>query len=459
MKVSNVSRILLAAPSSGSGKTTVVMAVTGAFKRKGLGVRAFKVGPDYIDPMFHRAVTGVEAHNLDLFLCGGHGKGEDVCKEILSRHGENADICVLEGAMGFYDGLGLSSDFSAYDTACRLETPVVLVVSGRGSALSTAAVLKGLAEFRSDSHVVGFIVNHVKPGVYRFYKELWEKESGLKAYGCFPDLPEGTLESRHLGLVTADEIVGLQHKARILAEAALEYIDLDGLAALAEETPPISYIPKDIKAVGQATIAVARDEAFCFYYEDGLNELVRYGAKIVEFSPLHDKQLPPCDGLYIGGGYPELYAETLSNNGSMRLSIQKAVQAGLPCVGECGGYMYLAESFRNEGTEFSMVHVVPGKISMTNRLVGFGYAEMTAHEDNLLCSATETMRAHEFHYSQSTDAGAAFTITKRGRRAAGEAIFAKGRIFAGYPHFHFSGETKAAERFVRACVDFRKREK
>ena len=267
------------------------------------------------------------------------------------------------------------------------------------------------------------------------------------------------MESRHLGLVTADEIVGLQHKARILAEAALEYIDLDGLAALAEEAPPISYIPQDIKAVGQATIAVARDEAFCFYYEDGLNELVRYGAKIIEFSPLHDKQLPPCDGLYIGGGYPELYAETLSNNGSMRLSIQKAVQAGLPCVGECGGYMYLAESFRNEGTEFPMVHVVPGKISMTNRLVGFGYAEMTAHEDNLLCSATETMRAHEFHYSQSTDAGAAFTITKRGRRAAGEAIFAKGRIFAGYPHFHFSGETKAAERFVRACVDFRKREK
>ena len=172
--------------------------------------------------------------------------------------------------------------------------------------------------------------------------------------------------------------------------------------------------------------------------------MVRYGAKIVEFSPLHDKQLPSCDGLYIGGGYPELYAETLSNNESMRLSIQKAVQAGLPCVGECGGYMYLSESFQHEGAELPMVHVVPGRISLTNRLVGFGYAEMTAHE---------------FHYSQSTDAGAAFTITKRGRRAAGEAVFAQGSIFAGYPHFHFSGETKAAERFVRACVDFRKKEK
>ncbi len=448
----DIPRLLFAAPRSGSGKTTVVCAVLRALLNKNLRVAAFKSGPDYIDPMFHSKVTGAKSRNLDLFLTGP----ENV-KRLLAKNSKDSDVAILEGAMGFYDGMGKTAEASAYDLARTVKAPVVLVVNGKGAALSMAALIKGFKDFRRDSNVQGVILNNVKKMTYLFYKDVIEKETGVKVCGYFPHLPECNLESRHLGLVTAEEIGALESIVARLAVQAEDSLDMEGLLALARTAAPLQFEPLDLKPLGKVKIAVARDKAFCFYYQDSLDLLSMMGAEIIPFSPLQDTALPECDGVFLGGGYPELYAEQLSGNTALLAALREKLAAGLPCYAECGGFMYLMEGYRDKGTLYPWTGAVKGTCWMTDKLVRFGYVNMVANTDNVLCKAGDSIHAHEFHYSDSDQNGSDFTAQKAGKTLSWPAAQANGTLYAGYPHLHLWGNISFAENFVKACIRYRQK--
>lgn len=458
MPITDLPRLMVAAASSGSGKTTVVCTLLELLRRRSCQAAAFKSGPDYIDPMFHRRVLDTPSYNLDLFLLGRNEPSRDTACRILGRHGRQKEIAILEGAMGYYDGIGMGSEASAYKLASATGTPVVLVVDGRGSALTLAAVLKGMAAFRKDSRIAGFIVNRVKPMVYARYRRAWERESGLQSLGYLPDMPDCTFSSRHLGLVTASEIADLQDILRKLGDAGRMSLDWGAMMGLARTAPPLSWKEPDMAAPADTVrLAIARDEAFCFYYEDSLDTLRSYGAELIPFSPLHDGSLPDCDGLYLGGGYPELYAQNLSRNGSMSASIRQAIRQGMPCLAECGGFMYLHDYYRcQDGQLLPWAGVISGETYMTGGLRHFGYVTLEARTDTLLLLRGKTLTAHEFHYSGSTASGSSCTAYKAGSSRQWPAIVASGRLFAGYPHIHFSGCPDCASRFIGACRQFRK---
>lgn len=448
-------RLMIAAPKSGGGKTTAVCAVLRALQKMGIRAAAFKSGPDYIDPLFHRRILQTASHNLDIFLFGRGEQGAATARYLLAKDSAGADIALLEGAMGYYDGVGTTSEASAYELAKATKTPVVLVVDGSGAGLSLASQIKGAAAFRKDSQIAGFIVNRIKPGVYAYFKDTWEKETGLLPLGCFPDMADCAFASRHLGLVTAGEIGDFQRKIDKLADQALQSVDLEALLALARSACPLPYEERMLEPAGHARIAVAKDESFCFYYEDSLTLLKRLGAELVYFSPLHDDELPDCDGVYLGGGYPELYAAELAANASMKASLRRALSDGMPCFAECGGFMYLLERFSSGNESFSWSGVLQGCSEMTGSLTRFGYVTLTAAEDTMLCRRGDTICAHEFHYSDSTDNGSAFIARKASGTRSWPCGRSEGRIVAAYPHIHFWGNPDWARRFVAACCTYR----
>ena len=443
----NAPRLLIAGTGSGCGKTTVTSAVLRALQRRGAALAAFKCGPDYIDPMFHSAVLGIPSRNLDLFFVD-----ETEVRGQLARHVPAGGLGIIEGVMGFYDGISGTSDAaSAAHLARATDTPAVLVVRPRGQSLSLAAEIGGFRDFAPNT-LRGVILNGVSKAMYPFYKAIAEK-AGLTVYGCLPPVPEAEIPDRHLGLVTAQEIGDLQHKLDLLADAAEEGLDLDGLLALAHTAPPLADESAPLSPVADrpVRIAGARDRAFCFYYADNFDVLRALGAEIVEFSPAGDEKLPEhIDGLYLGGGYPELYAEQLAANRTMRESIRAAVQGGLPTIAECGGFLYLHRTL--DGAE--MAGVIDADAHMTKRLQPFGYVTLTAGRDNLLCRAGETIRAHEFHYAQSGDNGDAFRAEKPNGRAW-DCVHANETLYAGFPHLYFRANPAFAQSFVRACAQGR----
>lgn len=445
-------RVLLCAPGSGCGKTTITCALLQALVDRGMEPVAFKSGPDYIDPMFHSEVIGARSRNLDLFLMGKSG--------VLASLRENGagHMAVIEGAMGYYDGIGMSSRASAYDLARQTKTPAVLIVDARGSALSLAALIAGFRDFRPDSAIRGVILNRVSPMLYPRLKTAIETQTGLRVYGFLPVCPEAALESRHLGLVTAAEVADLKQKLGSLAELAERYLDVDGLLALAAQAPdvpeadaqPLSPVP------GRPRIGVARDRAFCFYYEDALRLLERLGAQIVPFSPLADQALPEgLDGLYLGGGYPELYGRELSQNETMRRCVREAVLSGMPTVAECGGFLYLhARLEDSEGMFWPMVGVLPCRAVRTDKLNQFGYVNLKAQKDGLLAGLGENLHAHEFHYWRSEQPGADFRAEKPQSERFWTCAYHGPSLYAGFPHVHFCGVPHAARRFVQACANY-----
>lgn len=442
-------RIMISAMQSNGGKTTLTCALLALLKKRGMAAEAFKCGPDYIDPMFHSRVLGVPSRNLDLFLQGETG----VLKTLGSARGE---IAVIEGAMGLYDGVGGTDTASAYAVAELTKTPVVLSVMPRGSSLTLAAQIKGVADFRPDSHVAGVVLTNCRAMLYEHLKPIIERETGLKVFGCLPPMEELIIPSRHLGLLTAGEIDDLTARFDAAAETLSRCTDIDALLALASTAESLPAAETKPAAV-RARIALARDEAFCFYYEDSLDALRAAGAELVEFSPLRDKRLPECDGLYLGGGYPELYAKQLSENASMRESVAAAVRAGLPTVAECGGFLYLGAALESDsGETYPMAGVLPGVGLKTERLQNFGYTELKAEHDSLLFRAGERVHAHEFHYWKSTENGADLTAAKplsgRERRCG----YANESLYAAFPHLHFGGEAPLAARFVAAAESYEK---
>jgi len=452
----SVPRILLCAPKSGAGKTTVTCALLQALMDRKSNPVAFKCGPDYIDPMFHSEVIGAKSRNIDLFLMG-----RETAKRLFVENSKAGQVSVIEGVMGYYDGIGMTTESSAWEVAKELDAPAVLVIDGRGRALSAAADVKGFAEFRSESKIAGVIINRLSPMLYQRMKQCIEDETGIKVYGYLPSLPDCAIESRHLGLVTADEISDLKQKLEALAEKAEECIDIDGLLALARSAPDMEAIPHNCKTVteSQPVIAVARDKAFSFYYADALRLLEELGAKLEYFSPLDDEALPKnTSALYLGGGYPELYAEKLSKNISMLKSVKKAVEDGMPTIAECGGFLYLhSELGDKDDNFFQMAGVIPAKAYRTNKLSRFGYTTLKAMQSGLLCEEGSTIPAHEFHYWESENSGESFFSEKPKSTNSWNCVHMTESLYAGFPHIHLCAVPDAAAKLVSAAAGFKER--
>ena len=445
-------QFLLAAPRSGSGKTTMTCALLMALKRRGCAPCAFKSGPDYIDPMFHRAVLGVESRNLDLFF-----SAPDTVRTLYAKGAAGHGAAVCEGAMGFYDGLGGVSDrASAWHLADTLGLPVLLVVEPKGQSLTLAAELKGLVNFRTPSHIAGILLNNCTARMHALLAPMLEKETGLPVLGFLPKLPEAVIGSRHLGLYTAAEVENLQQKLALLADAAEEHIDWPRLLALCEKEPPALPVQPETPPA-RVRIAVAQDEAFCFTYAETLEAFRDAGAEVVFFSPLRDTALPEnIGGLYLPGGYPELHARELSENTSLLREIKQKIESGLPTAAECGGFLYLGQSLTDaEGQSWPMTGVLPGEAKDAGRLVRFGYAALSADSDSMLFRAGESFPIHEFHHWDSTANGTALAAKKPVGGAEWRCGFVNEHFYAGFPHLYWAG-TPLPQRFAAAAENYRR---
>ena len=445
-------QFLLAAPRSGSGKTTMTCALLMALKRRGCAPCAFKSGPDYIDPMFHRAVLGVESRSLDLFF-----SAPETVRTLYAKGAAGHGAAVCEGAMGFYDGLGGVSDrASAWHLADTLDLPVLLVAEPKGQSLTLAAELNGLVNFRTPSHIAGILLNNCTARMHALLAPILEKETGLPVLGFLPKLPEAVIGSRHLGLYTAAEVENLQQKLALLADAAEEHIDWLRLLALCEKEPPALPVQPETPPA-RVRIAVAQDEAFCFTYAETLEAFRDAGAEVVFFSPLRDTALPEnIGGLYLPGGYPELHARELSENTSLLREIKRKIEFGLPTVAECGGFLYLGQSLTDaEGQSWPMAGVLPGEAKDAGRLVRFGYAALSAESDSMLFRAGESFPIHEFHHWDSTVNGTALAAKKPVGGAAWRCGFVNEHFYAGFPHLYWEG-TPLPQRFAAAAENYRR---
>lgn len=453
-----IPRVLVAGSSSGCGKTTITCGILAALQEKGLSLSALKCGPDYIDPAFHRAVLGVPGGNLDPFFCG-----EGLLRCLLAQNAPHGELVVMEGVMGYYDGIfspeasdpGLCC--SSYQVAAATGTPVVLVVDGKGASTSILAVIQGFLDFVPDAGIRGIILNRVTAHTYENLRKLAAERFGERAVmlGYLPRLPEECiLGSRHLGLVTAEEVRGLRGKLQKIAGLLRETVDLDALVQLAGDAPPLAYEPQRAVKAESFTLAVARDKAFCFYYPDNFRLLEEMGARLRFFSPLADEPVPAdADGLYLGGGYPELHLDALSGNRRSLGSIREAVEGGMPTIAECGGFMVLGRSMA--GTP--MCGVLPGESFDQKKLCRFGYLTLTSRKEGLFGPAGTQIKGHEFHYWDCTQNGADFSARKAGG-AEYLCGVSTGTLYAGYPHLYLASCPEAAAAFCQKCAQY-KREK
>jgi cobyrinic acid a,c-diamide synthase len=457
MKI-DIPRLLIAAPASGSGKSTIATGLMVALARSQT-VQGFKVGPDYIDPMYHSAATGRASHNLDTWMTS-----PETVKTIFGNAVSGADMAVIEGVMGLFDGHSSDSERgSSAEVAKLLGAPAILVLDVAKMARSAGAMALGYRDFDPDLHVAGVICNRVASEAHAHWVTTAVEDVGLPVLGCIPRREALSIPERHLGLHTAVEREAeVASFLRDAAEIVSEHIDLERLSTIAEQTQLIPFQAQTY-ASGQTKpvrIAVARDEAFCFYYQDNLVRLEAAGAEIVPFSPLHDNGLPAdIDGLYLGGGYPELYAERLSQDETLRQDLWAAHRQGMPIYAECGGLMMLTESITTlEGVRYSLAGIIPRHLAMQNRL-RMGYRQISARRDSILLKRGEQTRGHEFHYSDwvkpADDLPHAYQIRSRHGEAARPEGFAQGNLLASYVHLHFGAHPHLAENFVQACVRWR----
>ena len=447
-------RIMLAAPASGSGKTLITCGILSALVKRGYRTASFKCGPDYIDPMFHSRVIGTRSGNLDTFFTE-----ESVTRYLFGKAAREAEISVVEGVMGYYDGLaGISAKASSADVARTLDIPVVLIVNCRGLSVSLLPLIQGFLEFEKPSRIQGIILNQVSEGMYPDLKRMVEERFPLKVLGYVPRLTDWTLESRHLGLVLPGEIEALQEKLHKLAERLEETLDLDAFLAMAVAAPEFDYEAPEIpvlKNPGSVSVAVAEDEAFCFTYRDNLQLLEEMGARLVKFSPLHDRELPGgIRGLILSGGYPELHAKALSENTSMRTSVCRAIRGGLPCIAECGGFLYLHKSLEGaDGKEYPLAGVLDARAYRREKLTRFGYVTLEALENQMLLETGMEIRGHEFHYWESESCGGSMRAKKPLRKRNWECVHGSGSLYAGFPHLFFYSNPIAAWNFLRKCEE------
>lgn len=468
----------MAAPASGSGKTLITCGILMALKNRGLQTVSFKCGPDYIDPLFHQQVLGIPAHNLDTFFTD-----TEMTRYLLGRTAVQAKISVLEGVMGYYDGAGGdTTSASSYELASVTDTPVILIVNAKGMSLSVLPLIQGFLQYHKDSHIAGVILNQTSQAVY---EKLWPRinqELSLPVFGYVPKCPELVIESRHLGLVMPREVEEINHKLQRLSELLEETLDINGIIACAKKAPALNWQkPKSLKVLEAAVkcknleindlgnqgsqpqtadrrirIGVARDEAFCFLYEDNLELLTRFGAELLYFSPLHDKKLPPkLEGLILCGGYPELYAKELSENHTMHRAIRESITQGMPYLAECGGFLYLQQSLEDmEGNAWPAVGVFSGEAFRTERLGKFGYVTLTADQEGQLLRPGDSIKAHEYHYFECTDNGRDYHARKPFGGREWNCIQGGAQYAAGFPHLYYYSNPRFIMEFLQQCRNY-----
>ena len=454
---------MITAASSGSGKTMITCGLLELFKRKGLNPLACKCGPDYIDGLFHKQVLELEGMNLDSYF-----EAPEELRDKYSRLSKG-HLPVVEGVMGYFDGLGGSTTrASSWEVAHILDLPAVLVVDARGASVSLAAVIKGFLEFERPmgSQIKAVIFNRISPMLYPRIRELVERETGIRAAGFVPELDFLKVGSRHLGLVLPEEIAGLREQMNRLGKCLEETIDWEFLEELGAEKEERDALEEEnteasCTAAFSFRLGIAMDEAFCFYYQDNLRLLERLGGELVYFSPIHDRSLPEqLDGLILGGGYPELYCEALSLNESMRESVKKAAEGGLPVLGECGGYLYLLEELEAEdGRIWPMTGVLKGKGYKKGKNSRFGYIGVEAEKDRLYLKPGEQIRGHEFHYWDCEVLEEEWVM--RAKKPVGNrswpCIRIKNQVMAGFPHLFYPSCPAFAVRFAKACVRYKRK--
>ena len=463
-------RVIIAGTGSGSGKTTVTSGLLQCIVDRGLAASAFKCGPDYIDPMFYERITGARAGNLDPFF-----SDEKTLRWLVSQAEEGSDISVIEGVMGYYDGIGFTSEASTFSVARAVKAPVVLVINCRGMGASVGAVLKGFLDWPeiTDSCIKGVIFNNMSEKLYGRAAEM-AASMGVKPLGYLPRRAALTLESRHLCLVTAAEIADIKSKMKLIASEMEKTVDIDGIIKLASSAPALeTAVPEwkrrfmeEAARVGAVTargdarirIAFASDDAFCFSYKENIALLQELGCEIVTFSPLRDMQLPDgADGIILSGGYPELHAAELAANKPMLEAVRQSRADGIPMIAECGGFMYLHETLEGaDGNIYRMAGVVPGNCFRTDRLGRFGYVNLKALNEGLLCPEGSELKAHEFHYWDSDLCGESFMAVKPDGSRSWKCGIMTDDMYAGFPHLFYYDSPKAAMRFVHACARRRK---
>lgn len=449
-------RLVIAGTGSGVGKTTLTIGLMSAFKKKGLIVQGFKCGPDYIDPTYHTAVTGRPSRNLDSWMLN-----HELVKEIAVRGFEGADISIIEGVMGFYDGKNpTSNDGTTAEISVITKSPVVLVVNCASMARSAAAIVKGFQTFSEDVNIVGVIANRVgSEGHYQLVKAAVEQECQIPVVGYMKRDDDITIPERHLGLVPSIERGELEPFFEKLGDLVLETIDIDKLYELAQAPELVVEEQQLGKSIAKnVRIAIARDAAFNFYYQENLEFLESYGAELVEFSPLKGESLPEhVDGLYLGGGFPEEFAQELATSSVVKQSIKHAIENGLPTLAECGGFMYLTDAIETtEGESFPMVGLIPGVVQMYKNLVALGYREITGKEGNRLFQGNQCAKGHEFHYSTfhpTTKLPPAYQT--KGMRGTKEEGFLTRNLVAGYTHLHFGSCPELVENWISLCGEYK----
>ena len=466
-------RVMIAAPKSGSGKTTITCALLQSLKEQGIPVVSYKCGPDYIDPMFHKEVLGVPSKNLDTFFTG-----EEETRALLTAGRTEGELAVLEGVMGLYDGLGgIREEGSSYHLAKVTGTPIVLVVDAKGMGKSVLALIAGFLQYDTEKLIRGVILNRMSGAYFQTIRPLIEKELPIAVVGYVPDQKHLELKSRHLGLVLPKEQEEVTQQIRDFAAELQKTVSIEKIREIAAEAVELSYTESVTNSIIESSdedraetrgmtdndsdspiIAVARDEAFCFYYEDNLRLLEEQGARLCYFSPLHDSHLPEdCDGILLGGGYPELHLQELEQNVSMRNEIRAAMEQNIPCVAECGGFMYLHETIEDqEGQQYRMAGVLPGICTNKGKLVRFGYIELQEKKPVFLSEGTK-IRGHEFHYYDSSDNGEDCMAVKPVTGRNYPCVIETPDRFLGFPHLYYPSNPGFAENFVKKARDFQNR--
>ena len=454
----NFPRIVFSAIQSGSGKTTVTLGVMLALRKMGLRVQPFKAGPDYLDPMHHSAVCARVSRNLDSWLVQ-----RGAILELFTRNAKGADISVIEGVMGLYDGFRDTEYGSTAHLAKILGAPVILVLNAASFSRSASAIVLGCKEFDKKVNLAGVILNNIgSPNHYHFAKSAIEKKTKIPVLGFLPKETGIKLPERHLGLVSAEEKKpdsGLYAKLRALVE---KNIDLGRLIKISRQAPGVTSALSlsSQRGCGKVTIAVAKDKAFNFYYQDNLDILERLGARLVEFSPLKDKSLPPdIDGMYIGGGYPEIFSARLSANLRIREAVGRYAEEGLPIYAECGGLMYLVKNIVDfQGRVFPMSGVFDCSAAMANKRQALGYIEIEVRKDNILSRKGDKIRAHTFHWSYlknlSKSIRFAYKVTKGKERVYEDGLI-KENVLASYAHLHFASRINFAKNFIKSCLTYK----
>jgi cobyrinic acid a,c-diamide synthase len=451
-------RLLIAGTHSGVGKTSMVIAILGALRRRGVPVQGFKVGPDFIDPMYHREVTGAPSFNLDGWLMGCEG-----VRRAFARVAPVDEVSIIEGVMGLFDGRATGPEGSSAEVAATVQAPILLVVDVGGMSRSAAALVQGYAHFDPTLRVTGVVLNRVGgERHYHLVKTAIEEQAGVPVWGYLPWDDGLVLPERHLGLVPVGEDAAFQKICRMLAASAERTIDLPAIVAAAQGAPALE-IDRDVGTPApevRTRVGVAWDAAFNFYYEANLRWLRHWGAEVVECSPLNDPGLPAdVDGLYFGGGFPEVFAKGLAENGSFIAALRRAHHAGMPIYAECGGLMYLVEAIQDSaGVRHPMVGLLPGLCRLTNRLQNFGYKEVLSLRASMLGPEGLSTRGHEFHYSvwdgRPPDTSLYRTCSSHGDEQ--EEGYSLANLTASYVHLHFDACPQVAKSLVDKAADFRR---